>query len=152
MKKTILFILFFITSISFAQTKLIAHKSHSGSKTTFSKAYKNNLFNITNSNFGLHTYHIVILDTVIAIDKSRSILKMRVSIDEYTEQQSRLYKNLDTYKNLGNFRYKTTIISDSLFNKNNSVDYIKLAPAYRYPINFVNPIRSVVFIGFKKPF
>lgn len=154
MRKTILFILFFITTISFAQTKVIAHKSHSGSKSTFSKAYNKNLFDIRNSNFGLPTHHIVILDTVIAIDKSHSILKMRISIDEYTEQQKSNYKNLDNYKNLGDskFRYKTKIISDSLFNKNNSVDYIKLAPPYRYPIYFVNPIGSVVFIGFKKPF
>ncbi|KOS06960.1 hypothetical protein AM493_13655 [Flavobacterium akiainvivens] len=36
-----------------AQTKLISHKSHSGSMATFNTAFENNLFDIGESNFGL---------------------------------------------------------------------------------------------------
>ena len=146
MKIKILLFLVFIAASSQAQTKVIAHKSHSGSNRSFSKAYKNNLFDIGRSNFGLPEHKIIILDTVIAVHNSLTILKMRESIYTYTQGVN--YKEIKK----SDFKFKTTMISDNLFNEKNSVRYIKSAPPHRYPIHFINPIDSVVFIGFKNPF
>ncbi|TPG45310.1 hypothetical protein [Flavobacterium pectinovorum] len=146
MKLKILLVLLFFTLLAQAQTKVIAHKSHSGSKNSFAKAYKNNLFDISHSNFGLPEHKIIILDTVIAVHNSLTILKIRESIHTYTSGVN--YKNLKK----SDFKFKTTMISDSLFNEKNTVRYIKSAPPYRYPLYFLNSIDSVVFIGFKNPF
>lgn len=146
MKIKILFFLILIATASQAQTKVIAHKSHSGSNKSFSKAYKNSLFDISSSNFGLPEHKIIVLDTVIALDDSHVILKIRESIGSFPVRMD--YRDIDKSA----FRTKTKIIKDSLFNAKNSISYIKLAPPYRYPLYFVNPIESVVFIGFKKPF
>lgn len=60
MKTKVIFILVLgaISSYSFAQTKLIAHKSHSGSGKNFTLALKSNKFRLKHSNFGLHEYLI----------------------------------------------------------------------------------------------
>lgn len=144
MKLKILLALLFFTLLSQAQTKLIAHKSHSGSKNSFAKAYKNNLFDMSRSNFGLYEQRITILDTVIVVHKSLTILKTRESINKYPPGFN--YKDIKP----AGFKFKSTMINDSLFNEKNSVEYIKLALPFRYPIYFANPINSVIFIGFKK--
>jgi len=50
MKKLIL--VFLMQTMIFAQTKLIAHKSHSGSNANFNLALNEDLFDINESNFG----------------------------------------------------------------------------------------------------
>ena len=63
MKVNILVILLLSTIWCQAQTKPIAHKSHSGSVSSFAKAYQNNLFDINRSNFGgPGTMPITVLD------------------------------------------------------------------------------------------
>jgi hypothetical protein len=52
MKRFTLFIFCFIAISGVAQTRLISHKSHSGSTATFSTALENSLFDIGASNFG----------------------------------------------------------------------------------------------------
>ncbi|MCV2485139.1 hypothetical protein OD917_09410 [Flavobacterium sp. SH_e] len=148
MKTTILSIFLFICAITQAQTKVISHKSHSGSSSSFAKAYQNNLFDIGHSNFGTppESRKIIVLDTVIALNNSLTILKFRESIKSYPNGVN--YKHLKK----SDFRFKTKMIKDSLFNGKNSVTVIKLAPEYRYPMYFANPIEGVIFIGFKKPF
>jgi hypothetical protein len=47
-----IYILLLCCSAAIAQTKLIAHKSHSGSMATFTTAFNNNLFDMGESNFG----------------------------------------------------------------------------------------------------
>jgi len=78
-KINLMLVLFLLSmSFSFAQTKVISHKSHSGSKKTFRIAYEKSLFNLNQSNFGLPgNRNIVLLDTVIAVNDSVTILKMR---------------------------------------------------------------------------
>ncbi|RZL30277.1 MAG: hypothetical protein EOO96_18460, partial [Pedobacter sp.] len=52
--RTFLFIITcFISTVCFSQTKLIAHKSHSGSNANFRLAMNKNLFDIGQSNFGI---------------------------------------------------------------------------------------------------
>lgn len=147
MKIKIVLFFIFISALSQAQTKVIAHKSHSGSNKTFSNAYKKNLFDIGHSNFGLPGgTKIVILDSVIVVRNSLTILKIRESIHTYPYKFD--YKNLDKT----DFKSITRMLSDSLFNDKNSVQYIKNAPPYRYPFFFANPIDSVIFVGFKRRF
>lgn len=146
MKTKILIILLLSQLLSYGQTKVIAHKSHSGSHSSFVKAYRNNLFDINNSNFGrIPEKTIVILDTVIALNKSVTILKRRESINLHPAGTD--YKRLKK----SDFKFKTdTLIENSLFNKKNTIQYIKSADRSKRTIRFDNPIAEVVFIGFKK--
>lgn len=52
MKKNIVFTALFISFIGFSQTKVIAHKSHSGKNNNFKKALQSKVFDYSNSNFG----------------------------------------------------------------------------------------------------
>lgn len=135
----------FTTVICQAQTKVIAHKSHSGSKKSFAKAYQNNLFDINRSNFGLPgNRNVVILDKVVAVNDSVTILKMRESIVCFPFNTN--YKDLKET----DFKVKIdTLKNHKIFNKKNSEAYIKSIKKY-FPIQFNNPIDSVKFVGFRK--
>ena len=141
-KISILISFLFVGLIAQSQTKIIAHKSHSGSVSTFSKAYKNNLFDINCSNFGLPgNADVVVLDSVIAVNDSKILLKKRVS--------NHCYPFGTNYKKLkeSDFERKTdTIYNHNLLNRNNAVSFIKSS----YKHAFSNPIEEVVFIGFKE--
>lgn len=52
MRHFILYLTLFISGFGFSQTKVIAHKSHSGSSKTFKTALTVKSFNSANSNFG----------------------------------------------------------------------------------------------------
>ena len=145
--KPITLILFLFTFIlSQAQTKVIAHKSHSGSKNTFATAYANNMFNMNCSNFGLEgNVNFVLLDTVIAVNDTTTLLKYRIS--------NACYPFMTKFETLGDITYdrKTqTIVNDKLLIKSNTVSFLKLAPRYDFPIGFQNPVEEIVFLGFKK--
>ena len=58
---------------SFAQTKLIAHKSHSGSNATFKLALKSGL---RYSNFGLHEFPVLEVKKITRIKNNRIIIEM----------------------------------------------------------------------------
>lgn len=127
-----------------AQTKLIAHKSHSGSASTFSKAYQDGLFAIQNANFGLPgNNNIQVLDTVIALNDSVTLFKYRESI--VCHRWGTDYKQLSG----SDFQAKVdTVVNHPIFNRKNTLKFVKSA-ATPYPIWFVNLIDEVVFIGFK---
>lgn len=141
MKLKILLTLLFFTLLSQAQTKIIAHKSHSGSKSSFAKAYQNNLFDINHSNFGLYETNIIRLDTIIAVNKSLTIIKYRRSKDKFVQGKQFIdLKNID-------FIYLTnTLINDPLLNKKNTVKFIRKSRKMFYD----TPLDEVKFIGFKK--
>ena len=145
MKIKLLLLFLLTTIICPAQTKVIAHKSHSGSKKSFAKAYQNNLFDINRSNFGLPgNRNIVILDKVVAVNDSVTILKMRESIVCFPFNTN--YKDLKET----DFKVKIdTLKNHKIFNKKNSEAYIKSIKKY-FPIQFNNPIDSVKFVGFRK--
>ncbi|MBK8300597.1 MAG: hypothetical protein IPK90_09175 [Chitinophagaceae bacterium] len=54
MRHLFLLLLFAVTASSFAQTKKIAFKSHSGSDENFAIALENNLFGMENSILVMH--------------------------------------------------------------------------------------------------
>ncbi len=75
----------------YSQTRLISHKSHSGSDYTFAIAIENELFDIGDSNFGLRPMRIENyekLDSVIYISENKIV---RFS-SEYTQRFSRVDK------------------------------------------------------------
>jgi hypothetical protein len=61
----------------FAQTKLIAHKSHSGSDRNFRIAYDAGFFDMDNSNFGMapeRTVRTASLDSLILISDTLAVM------------------------------------------------------------------------------
>ncbi|MFN3916296.1 MAG: hypothetical protein ACK4K0_01025 [Flavobacteriales bacterium] len=146
MKTTLLVLLLSFTGLCSAQTKVIAHKSHSGNANSFSKAYKNSLFDMKNSNFGLPgNMSIFILDTVISVNDS---------ITAYKYRESKVcYQYGTNYKNLKNkdFNHKTdTIVNHPELIKGNTVEHIKASRRVALPIWYQNPLDEVVFIGFRE--
>jgi len=128
-----------------AQTKVIAHKSHSGSKASFAKAYRLNLFGNSNANFGLPgNANIIVIDTVLAVNKQTTIIKYRESnvCYRFGTHYTKLLPDDYTAKTI-------TLTKDTLYNKANTPSYIKKHMRWE-PLNFDNPVESIVFIGFRK--
>lgn len=144
MKIKIILLSFFITAFCHAQTKVIAHKSHSGSNRSFSKAYQQGSSDLNRSNFGLPgNKNIFVLDTVVAVNDSVTILKMRESSVCFP------YKTAYTELKDSDFKSKTVrLVNDPVFTRKNTVTFIKSAKYYE--VDFSNPMNAVVFIGFKK--
>jgi hypothetical protein len=146
MKKLTFITLLFQFGIVTAQTKVIAHKSHSGNSITFAKAYQNNLFDMRNSNFGLPgNQTIYVLDTVIAINDTVTILKRRESIvcHQWGTDYKKLKKN--DFKSI-----QDTLVNSEILNAGNSIVFIKANQHQIYSeVYFMNPFDEVVFIGFK---
>jgi len=146
MKFSTLLLLLCITAMCQAQTKVIAHKSHSGSSKTFMKAYKENLFDINCSNFGLPgNKNIYVLDTIEAINDTMTVLKMRESNVCFPFPYETKYSDLKE----ADFTSKNdTLINHEVFTRRNTVAFIKSKATYL--ILFSNPIEEVVFVGFKE--
>ncbi len=146
MKTQIFLILLLTSSMCQAQTKVIAHKSHGGSRATFAKAYQQNLFDISRTNFGLPDREVVVvLDTLIAVNDSITVMKWRES--------NSCHPFLSSHKDLkdSDFNYKTdTIINHEVLRRRNTATLIRNYGTAIYPIEFRHTIDSVVFIGFRK--
>ena len=103
MRKIIFFLL--VCQFGFSQTKLIAHKSHSGSNKNFIFALENNLFDKDNLGLGgMEITDYKKLDSVIYIDKNKVIL----SSSNYT--QRRMRSNICTKDELTKISRDTIII------------------------------------------
>lgn len=150
---TILLILF--STNSFTQTRLIHHKSHSGSVKNFKIAYEKNLFDIGESNFGMAPTTIVKnaeLDSLIFLNDSTTVM----ITSEYCEDRARFrkppkrpsnspdYDNRDTDTSSFWRPGKVTIQNHPDFNRKNPVDSIRKTLKEKY--YFVNNPESVVFI------
>jgi hypothetical protein len=138
---TTAFILFFINS--FGQTKMISHKSHSGSNITFSNSIKMNLFNIGESNFGMAPERFVRnsnLDTVKLL--SPHVAVMITSETCFREDYSRNKSSMELWS-----AGSDTVFDHPVFNSKNSLDQIKTKLKNEY--YFSNSIDNVVFIGFE---
>ena len=147
MKINLLLLFLFAAALCQAQTKVIAHKSHSGTKHTFSKAYKNKLFDSNHSNFGLpDDSKIVVIDSIIAIDEATTLIKMRETKKKYHYGTD--YKKLKA----SDFESKSKqLIDHDLLFKNNSLEIIvQQFRKHQLPIPFANPIKEIVFKGFKE--
>jgi hypothetical protein len=129
--------LFFITNYS-AQTKIIAHKSHSGNTRTFSKGYQKMLFDIGSSNFGHAPQRIVKrarLDSLIFLTDTSQVMVTSYSCTKNTNNQSSIWKP-----------GRDTVYNHPLFSKKYSLDSIKLVLKDQY--FFENPIENIVFINY----
>lgn len=131
--------LFFVLHLS-AQTKLIFHKSHSGSVESFKLALENNSFGLESSNFGAAPRPVIknaTLDSVIYISESLSVMVT----SEYCRFREDGYKE-EKYWKAG----RDTVSNHPLFTKKHSLDSIKNILKTRY--YFKNDIDEVKFIGF----
>lgn len=120
-----------------AQTKVIAHKSISGSNASFADSYAVRTSELDGSNFGVAPRieiprKVARLDTVIFLSNSKSIMVTTC---------------------IGKNRYShwwtpgaDTVFNHSLFGKKHSLDSIKQVLKNQY--HFANDIDSVVFIGY----
>ena len=144
MKTKITFILLLVFLFCNSQTKVIAHKSHSGSRATFFKSYQKTASG--QSSFGLPSMvNIVILDTIIMINKSVTLVKMRRSIVCH-----RVDKSIKDLKK-SDFETKIdTFVNHKYFNRKNKVGFVKNYLNQKSNIQFANSVESIVFIGFKK--
>lgn len=145
MKKNVLLILLFVSAYCQAQTKKIAHKSHSGSKHSFLKAYKNNLFDIKHSNFGgPGVSKMRLLDTMLIVNDSTAIFKTRESNvcyrfgTRYTDLKKTDYKSkVDTFTN-----------HELIFYRDNS-DRKTLIRSFKLPYYPNNPLEEIMIIDFR---
>lgn len=143
MKKNVFFLFLLIAVLGQAQTKKIAHKSHSGSMKSFSKAYKNSLFDIDRSNFGgPGTTSIILLDSIIQINDTTAIFK--------TRQSNVCFPFGTSHKKLSDSDYK--MVSDTLVNYELELfpyDDQKLQGFYLFGYRLSNPIERVRLRGLK---
>ncbi len=132
----------FLVTPKWAQTKIIAHKSHSGSTHQFAKKLASNTLN-TSSNFGIACFdHLVIyLDSVVAVNDSITFLYKREVIQNTCNVQ---FQSLNSPKK-SNTKIDT-LINHPLFRNRGNLDAIKanLKQSYVY----VNDMNKVVFRGF----
>ena len=85
MKKIAFILILTIGFIGHSQTKLIAHKSHSGSDKTFALAVNSSLFDSVDSNLGappIQTKDYVTLDSIVYVAKNKVVLIK----SEYTQR------------------------------------------------------------------
>ncbi len=145
--KVVMVMLFFgVSCFAYSQTKIIAHKSHSGAKKYFSTLYKQN--NTRSGNFGLPgDMPITVLDTIHAINDSITILKYRRSkvCVPYGTNYKKMHKK--------DFEHMSdTLVNNELVKRSNTPAMIKNDSNSRSQMRlyFENPIHEVVFIGFKE--
>lgn len=132
-----------IFGCSFAQTKLISHKSHSGSDENFRIALENNLFDSGNSNLGAAPDRYernAKLDSVIYVSDQKAIL----ITSQYCVTSSRKeYKIIESKTwNAG----REEVYYSNLFSKKHSLDSIKKVLKEQY--SFRSDIDKVVFVGY----
>lgn len=138
MKKLLVILLSALSIQLSAQTKLIAHKSHSGSEETFKAAYINELFDINSSNYGVAPDPIIrtaYLDSVIFISESMAILVTHDTCHRKTGGKLNAWKP-----------GREIVNNHPLFSKQHSLDSIKQVLDMTY--FFANPASTVVFIGY----
>jgi hypothetical protein len=148
MKTTLILFLSLTYIASQAQTKLIAHKSHSGSNANFSTAFANDLFDIDEDNLGMAPERYEIkkkhmhpqLDSVIFVSENKAI----VVTSNYCTMENVYYKE-ETKKEIWT-PGKEIANNHPLFSKQHSLDSIKKVLKDQY--GFENPIDDVVFVGY----
>jgi hypothetical protein len=168
MKTTLLLLSIIISGFCNAQTKVIAHKSHSGNSHNFSKAYQHNLFDMRSSNFGefiMPEVKNAKLDSVIFINDTCQIMVTSEVCTNYfgegaitkkwnSETQS-WQEALEVSKDKKSSVWKAgkdTVYNHYLFSHNESLEWIK--EKLKKDFHFANSIDSTVFVGYnnKKPY
>ncbi|MGV3461514.1 MAG: hypothetical protein ACO1N9_13785 [Flavobacterium sp.] len=137
---------FLLTAVSYGQTKIISHKSHSGSIANFALAAENDLFDINASNFGDIPYRNVttsVLDSVIFLSDDKAIMVT----SEYCHKDWRRepLKNSTEEKTLWKAGHDT-VYNHPLFARRHSLDSIKAVLKKDY--HFKNDTDKAVFVGY----
>lgn len=143
MRKVLLFFGCFFSTVCFSQTKLISHKSHSGSDAEFRIALEKNWFDAENSNLGVapnRRERNAVLDSVIYVSDEKVIL---VTSEFCVESNHEDYKILNSKKWSAG---KETVYNHKLFSKKHALDSIKEVLKTQY--SFRNDIDKVVFVGY----
>jgi hypothetical protein len=143
MRNVLLFFGCFFSVFCFSQTKLISHKSHSGSDTAFRVAIEENLFDIDNSNLGVAPNRYernAVLDSVIYVSDDKVIL---VTSQFCIESDRENYKILSSKKWSAG---RETVFRHKLFSKKHALDSIKDVLKTQY--SFRNDIDKVIFVGY----
>jgi len=109
MKNTFFIITLLCSAAAFSQTRLISHKSHSGSSATFKTALENSLFDIAESNFGIPPTRFTI-DSVILLEDNRAVI---------VSSSKRFGRDVITYK-----PGRDTVYNHPLLSKKHSKDSI----------------------------
>lgn len=124
---------------SFAQTKLISYKSHSGNMEYFEKSIVEDSYNTNYSNLGIRPEPYIInpkLDSVIIIDDKKSVI--------VTSGLHKDRRNSNTEKwNTG----RDTVYNHPIFSSQN-IDSVKNVLRRNY--NFENDLDSTVFLKYDK--
>ncbi|MFT4770940.1 MAG: hypothetical protein ACI9CP_001606 [Cryomorphaceae bacterium] len=131
-----------ICSIGFSQTKLIAHKSHSGNSENFILALTSDDFGLTHSNFGEAPDRYVLnaqLDSVIFINRNQVVLVTSFYHEEETDKKDK--KNESGWEPA-----HETVYGHPLFSHQHSLDSIKMVLKRDY--HFKNDIHEVIFLGY----
>lgn len=139
--KNIIFIFsfIFICLSAQAQTKLISHKSHSGSKATFRTALDANLFDIGTSNFGEPGWFSspVELDSIVHVNDSTALVYRRsatLADWESRDDKKTWQPSIDT------------LINHPLFSQKHGLQNIRTKMRQYY--EFRNWVDDVKFVGY----
>lgn len=146
MKTILAIVLLVFTGTAFSQTKLIFHKSHSGSSASFVKTINSNY-----SNFGRAPVREVknaMLDSVIYLSDSSAIMvtsEYCVRKGDYSPAET---EGTTKTRNQGKLwrAGRDTVYNHPLFSRKHSLDSIKMIVATEY--YFKNSIDDVRFVGY----
>ncbi len=142
MKTSILiFLSIFFSEAVFCQTKLIAHKSHSGTSESFSKALGNDDFGLQNSNFGLPTFdyqYNTRIDSLI-YNEDGSVTIVTSVHENQLEQSGTKSAERTTVR-------EPYLFGNQILHERHSLDSIK--KVLKSEFHFKNDIEKVVFIGY----
>jgi hypothetical protein len=163
MKHTILILLIIsLIDTCAAQTKLIAHKSHSGNSLSFRELLKSNNPALKTSNFGdipQPEIKTARLDSLIFVnDTCQIMVTTEVCTDrfggeaitqEWNHQKNGWQKAIEVSKDKKSSVWKSgrdTVYHHALFSQNESLDYVRTTLKSRY--HFVNKAECAVFVGY----
>ena len=160
MKTFLIFTLISFSSVVFSQTKIIAHKSHSGSKKTFSKLLKEN--DLGSSNFGVAPEVDIKraqLDSLIFVNDTTQIMvtsiicSNRRGEDAITEGWSHIKNKKIKAQEISEDKKtsvwepgRDTVYNHRIFSNKNDLRYIKVLLDSKY--YFTKPAEEVVFVGY----
>ena len=132
----------FLCLHSHAQTKLIAHKSHSGRSDNFIAALENDWPGIAESNFGMApdpTVYTAKLDSVIYIGDSTAVMVTSNYCSNPRRNKTGLWR-----------AGRDTVHKHYLFSKRHALDSIKQVLTLQF--YFKNNMDSTIFIGYDNGF
>ena len=138
---TLLLLLAGTTQVLSAQTKMIAHKSHSGSSANFARVTPGGLFDDDGSNYGQApepTIRTAQLDSVIWLSDSLVVMITSEFCKRQYQPKPRLWR-----------AGRDTLVNHPLYSGGFSLAEIKNRLRENY--YFQNPVEQVIFIGFKEP-